>query len=189
MTLDGKKVAILIAPQGTEEREFVQPRDAVNQAGASLTVIGLEKGEAKTNNHDVEPGGSYAIDAAIGDVSADDFDALILPGGCVGADKLRASEEVVAFVRAFFEQQKPVAAICHAPWLLVEANVVHGRTLTSFPSIKTDIGNAGGDWVDREVVVDNGLITSRNPHDLPAFCAKIIEEFGEGLHAAQAQGV
>lgn len=186
MSLAGKKVAILIAPKGTEEPEFVQPRDAVTQAGAALTVVGLEAGSAETKNHDLDPGGTYPVDATIGDVSADQFDALIIPGGTVGADKLRANHDVIAFVRSFFDQEKPVAAICHGPWLLVEANVVKNRTLTSFPTLKTDIGNAGGDWVDQEVCVDNGLITSRNPNDLPAFCAKLIEEIGEGRHAGQA---
>ncbi len=186
MTLEGKTIAILIAPRGTEDPEFAKPKAAIEEAGGTVTVISLEKGEAKTNNQDLDPGSTYPIDRAIGDVSAADFDALVIPGGCVGADKLRASDAVVDFVRDFFEQEKPVAAICHAPWVLIEADVVEGRTLTSFPSLRTDIENAGGDWVDREVVVDQGLVTSRKPDDLPAFCAKLIEAFAEGRQPAQA---
>jgi protease I len=177
MTLDGKNIAILIAPRGTEDPEFAQPLAAVKQAGAQVTVISLETGEATTNNHDLDPGETYTIDQAIDAVSAKDFDGLIIPGGCVGADKLRASESVVAFVRDFFTQAKPVAAICHAPWALIEAGAVKGRTLTSFKSIRSDIENAGGQWVDEEVVADRGLITSRTPRDLPAFCASLIDAF------------
>lgn len=186
MTLSGKNIAILIAPRGTEDPEFADPKAAVEQAGGTVTVISLEAGEAETVNNDLDPGETYPVDAAIGSVSAGDFDGLVIPGGSVGADKLRASDDVIAFVRAFFEAGKPVAAICHAPWTLVEADVLRGRTLTSFSSIKTDIRNAGGTWVDEEVVVDQGLVTSRSPKDLPAFCAKLVEEFAEGRHGAQA---
>jgi len=177
MTLDGKKIAILIAPRGTEEPEFEKPRQAVEQAGGAVTVISLETGDAESVNNDLDPGKTFAVDQAIGHVVAEDFDGLVIPGGSVGADKLRGSDAVVAFVKAFFDAGKPVAAICHAPWTLIEAGVVEGRTLTSFPTLRTDIRNAGGTWVDQEVVVDQGLVTSRNPDDLPAFCAKMVEAF------------
>lgn len=177
MTLNGKTIAILIAPRGTEEPEFAKPKAAVEAAGGTVTVVSLDTGDAQSVNNDLDPGETFAVDKAIGDVAAADFDGLVIPGGSVGADKLRASKQVVAFVRDFFDQGKPVAAICHAPWTLVEADVVKGRTLTSFPTLQTDIRNAGGSWVDQEVVVDQGLVTSRNPNDLPAFCDKLVEQF------------
>ncbi|MDP9838708.1 protease I [Neorhizobium huautlense] len=187
MTLNGRKIAILIAPRGTEEPEFKQPKDAVEAAGASVTVIGIEKGEAKTNNNDLDAGGSFVVDKAVAEVSAAEFDGLVIPGGCVGADKLRADKDVVALVHSFFQQGKPVGVICHGPWLLVEADVLQGRTVTSFPTVRKDIENAGGTWVDEEVVCDQGLVTSRTPDDLPAFCDKIVEEFEEGKHRGQTR--
>lgn len=179
MTLEGKSIAILIAPKGTEEPEFVQPRDAVLAAGGRVTVISFEDGAAQTNNNDLDPGNAYAVDEVVKNVTADDFDGLIIPGGTVGADKLRGNGETVALVRDFVAQTKPVGAICHGPWLLVEADVLEDRTITSYPTLRTDIENAGGNWVDQEVAVDDGLITSRTPDDLPAFCAKLVEAFAQ----------
>jgi protease I len=185
--LSGKHVAILVAPKGTEHVELAAPKAAVEGAGGRVSIVGVRRGEATTVRHDLEQGETLAVDAAFSEVSADDFDAVVVPGGTVGADRLRLEEDAVGFVRGFFEQGKPVAAICHGPWLLVEADVVRGRTLTSYPSLQTDIRNAGGTWVDREVQVDQGLVTSRRPDDLPAFTAKLVEEVAEGRHEAQAR--
>lgn len=178
MSLQGKHVAILIAPRGTEDSEFARPRQALEQAGARVTVLGLENGRAETFRNDLDPAGHHAVDALVADVQAGDFDAVVIPGGTVGADKLRAETAVTALVKALADSGKPVAAICHGPWVLVEAGVVDGRRLTSFPSLATDIRNAGGQWVDREVVVDGGLITSRTPDDLPAFNQALIQALG-----------
>src|ERR687895_2907613 len=176
--LQGRKVAILLAPVGSEQVEFTEPKKAVEEVGASVDVVGIQTGEAQTMNSDVNPGETFTVEKTFSDVSPDDYDALIVPGGTVGADNLRGSQEAVNFIHGFFEQAKPVGVICHGPWTLVEADVVKGRTLTSYPTLRTDIRNAGGHWVDEEVVVDQGLVTSRNPDDVPAFCAKIVEEFG-----------
>jgi protease I len=185
--LQGRKVAILLAPVGSEQVEFTEPKKAVEDAGAEVEVVGIQSGEAQTMNSDVNMGETFTVEKTFSEVSVEDYDALIVPGGTVGADNLRGSEEAVAFVHGFFEQEKPVGVICHGPWTLVEADVVRGRTLTSYPTLQTDIRNAGGEWVDEEVVTDQGLVTSRNPDDLPAFCSKLVEEIAEGKHAEQAR--
>jgi protease I len=176
--LQGKKIAILLAPVGTEQVEFEESKKAVESEGATVDVVGLQTGDAQTMNSDVNPGDTFTVEKTFSEVSADEYDGLVVPGGTVGADKLRGSDEAVTFVHSFFDQAKPVGVICHGPWMLVEADVVKGRTLTSYPTLQTDIRNAGGNWIDEEVVVDQGLVTSRNPDDVPEFCSKIVEEFG-----------
>lgn len=181
--LQGKRVAIL-ATDGVERVELTEPRKALDAAGARTVVVSPQTGAIKGWEHD-HWGESIPVDLALDDARADDFDALMLPGGVMNPDKLRTNDRAVQFVRSFFEVGKPVAAICHAPWMLVEADVVAGRSITSWPSLRTDIRNAGGDWVDREVVTDQGLVTSRKPEDIPAFNRKMVEEFAEGLHEGQ----
>jgi protease I len=181
--LKGKKVAIIAADQ-VEEAELVEPRRALEQAGAETELISMEAGEIQGVNH-FEKADKHPVDRTVAEANPDDYDALMIPGGVGNADLLRADEGMVEFTRGFFAQGKPVAVICHAPWMLVETDVVRGRTLTSWPSLQTDIRNAGGEWVDEEVVVDSGLVTSRKPDDIPAFNAKMIEEFAEGKHAGQ----
>ncbi len=173
--LEGVSVGIFLAPEGSEEVEFTEPRDAVTDAGATVEVLGIESGEATTVNNDLEESESYEVDRTFDD--AGEYDALIVPGGTVGADKLRADEDAVSLLREHVEAGKPVGAICHGPWTLVEADVLSGRTLTSYPSLRTDVENAGGEWVDEEVVDDDGLVTSRNPGDLEAFRGAIVEAF------------
>ncbi len=185
--LKGKKIAILAA-DGVERVEYEEPKKAVEAAGASTELISLQSGEIQAMDHDLEPARKISVDRTFDDASPGDYDGLILPGGTVNPDTLRADERAVAFVQEFFKTGKPAGAICHGPWLLVEADLVRGRTLTSYPSIRTDIRNAGGEVVDQEVVVDQGLVTSRNPDDLPAFCAKLVEEFAEGRHDVAAAG-
>jgi protease I len=178
--LNGKKVAILAA-DGVEQVELTEPRKAVEEAGAEVHLVSLEAGEIQGFEH-LDHGDKFQVDKAVADANADDYDALLLPGGVANPDFLRADADAVAFVRAFGDAKKPIAAICHGPWTLIDAGLAKGRTVTSYPSIKTDLVNAGADWVDEEVVVDEGLVTSRRPDDLPAFCAKVIEEIAEGRH-------
>lgn len=173
--LEGKTIAILAA-DGVEKVELEQPRAALEKAGARTEVLSLQTGEIQAREHDLEPAGKFAVDRAVSDASVAEFDGLVLPGGTVNPDKLRKDSSAVSFVREFVESGKPVAAICHGPWTLVEAGVAAGRTLTSYPSIRTDLRNAGAHVVDEEVVVDGNLITSRSPADLSAFCSTIIAQ-------------
>jgi protease I len=180
-TLRGKCVAILVA-DGFEQVELTEPKQALDQAGAMTVIVSTaEGGTVKGWQHD-HWGDEFAIDQMITNANVRDYDALLLPGGVMNPDKLRICSEAVSFVKSFFEAGKPVAAICHGPWLLAEADVVRGRTVTSYPSIQTDLKNAGANWVDQEVATDNGLVTSRKPDDIPAFNRKMIEEFAEGPH-------
>ncbi|MBV8541307.1 MAG: type 1 glutamine amidotransferase [Pseudonocardiales bacterium] len=181
-TLTGLRVAILAA-RGVEQVELVQPRGAVEAAGARTELISVEPGEIQATNQDINPADRFAVDRVVADISTEDYDALILPGGTVNPDTLRQDPSAVAFVRDFVSSGKPVGVICHGPWTLVEADVVAGRTLTSYPSLRTDIRNAGGTVVDRDVVIDGGLVSSRNPGDLPAFCVAIVEEFARSPRA------
>src|SRR3954465_13327655 len=185
--LKGKKIAFLAA-EGVEQVELTEPWKAVQNAGATPELVSLEPGEVQAFNH-LDKADTFPVDKTVADASAGDYDGLVLPGGVANPDFLRMNEDAVAFVRAFFEQAKPVGVICHGPWTLVEAGVVKGRTLTSWPSLQTDLRNAGATWVDEEVVVDEGLVSSRNPDDLPAFCAKLVEEIAEGRHAEQSRSV
>jgi protease I len=181
--LNGKRIAILVA-NGFEQVEMTEPRQALDEAGARTELISPEKGKVKGWQH-TDWGDDFKIDRPLAQANADDYDGLVLPGGVMNPDKLRINTQALDFIRAFFDAGKPVAAICHGPWPLIDAGVAKGRTMTSYPSIKTDLKNAGANWVDREVIVDNGLVTSRKPDDLPAFNRKMIEEFAEGRHAGQ----
>jgi protease I len=169
-------VAIL-ATDGVEQIELVQPWRALESEGAAVTLVSLESGEIQAFDHDTDPADTFTVGAAVSEVAADDFDALVLPGGTTNPDKLRQDRDAVQFVKDISDAGKPIGVICHGPWTLIEADVVRGRTLTSYPSLRTDIRNAGGNVVDEEVVCDDGLVSSRNPGDLPAFCRKIIEQF------------
>jgi protease I len=181
--ISGKRVAIL-ATDGVEQVELTEPRKALDDAGAKTFLVSPKTDVVKAWQHD-KWGDEISVDLPLTKARADDCDALVLPGGVMNPDRLRTDRNAVDFVRGFFEAGKPVAAICHGPWMLVEAGVVQGKTMTSWPSLQTDIRNAGGDWVDREVVTDEGLVTSRKPDDIPAFNRKMLEEFAEGIHEGQ----
>jgi protease I len=179
--LQGKRIAFLTANEGVEQVELTEPLEAVREAGAEADLLAPEEGEVQAFNH-LDKGEKFAVDRAVGDADASEYDGLVLPGGVANPDQLRTKAEAVEFVRAFFEADKPIGVICHGPWTLIEADVVRGRTITSWPSLRTDLRNAGAEWVDEEVHVDQGLVSSRKPDDLPAFNAKIVEEFAEGIH-------
>jgi len=185
--LNGKRVAFL-ATDGVEQVELTQPWQVAKDAGANVELVSLKPGEIQGMEH-MDKGERFPVDRTVDDARAEEYDALMIPGGVANPDRMRTDPRAVAFTRAFFQAGKPVAVICHGPWMLVEADVVRGRTVTAWPSLRTDIRNAGGQWVDEEVHVDNGLVTSRKPDDLPAFCAKMIEEFAEGTHQPQSAGV
>jgi protease I len=182
--LQGKRIAFL-ATDGVEQIELVEPWKAIEQAGGEPELLSIQPGKIQGFEH-LDKGEEFSVDKHVSQGDPDDYDGLVLPGGVANADFLRTDEDAVRFVKNFFETGKPVGVICHGPWTLVEAGVVKGRKITSWPSLQTDIRNAGGNWVDEEVVVDAGLVSSRKPDDLPAFCAKIVEEFGEGVHEEQA---
>jgi protease I len=183
--LQGKRIAFL-ATDMVEQVELTEPWKAVTDEGAAAELVSLEEGEIQGFNH-YDKTDTFKVDRTVEEAQAEDYDALVIPGGVGNPDTMRTDENAVSFVRRFFDQGKPVGVICHGPWMLVESGVVRGRTVTSWPSLQTDIRNAGGDWVDQEVVVDHGLVTSRKPDDLPAFNAKIVEEFAEGRHEQQAE--
>ena len=180
-TLSGKKVAILVA-DGFEQVEMTKPREALKEAGAETKIVSPSAEKIQGMNH-ADKGDKFDVDIELKNARPEEFDALLIPGGLMNPDQLRSTPEALEFTRHFFENGKPVAAICHGPWVLIDAGVARGRTLTSWPAIKTDLRNAGANWVDKEVVVDNGLVTSRKPDDIPAFNEKMIEEFGEGKHS------
>ncbi|GAB5439889.1 MAG: type 1 glutamine amidotransferase domain-containing protein [Fuerstiella sp.] len=182
-SLKGKRIAFL-ATDGFEQVELTEPWEGIKEAGAEVVLVSPKDGKIQGMNHD-EKADQFEVDLSVNDASAEDFDGLVLPGGVANPDTLRTCDVSVSFIRDFFKQGKPVAAICHGPWTLIEADVVEGRRVTSWPSLKTDLKNAGATWVDEECVCDEGLVTSRNPDDLPAFVAKAIEEFAEGKHAEQ----
>jgi protease I len=182
--LNGKRVAFL-ATDGVEQVELTEPWRAIEEAGGRAELVSLEEGEIQGFEH-LDKGRTFQVDRTVDAASASEYDGLVLPGGVANPDQLRMDENAVAFARSFFELRKPVGVICHGPWTLVEADLLRGRTITSYPSLRTDIENAGGEWVDEEVHVDNGLVSSRKPEDLPAFCAKVVEEIAEGRHEDRA---
>jgi protease I len=186
--LQGKRIAFVVAPEGVEQVELTEPWKVVESEGGKPELVSTEEGEVQAFNH-LDKADTFKVDRTVTEADVGEYDALVLPGGVANPDFLRMDENAVAFIRGFFEQAKPVAVICHGPWTLVEADVLRGRKITSWPSLRTDIRNAGGNWVDEEVVVDEGLVSSRKPDDLPAFCSKLVEEFCEGAHEGQRQGV
>ena len=185
--LQGKRIAIL-ATDGVEQVELTEPRKAIEDAGAQTELLSLQEGEIQGFNH-LDHADRLKVDKAVADASVEDYDGLVIPGGVANGDFLRADADAVRFVADFAKAHKPIASICHGPWILVEAGIVKGRTITSWPSLQTDVRNAGGTWVDEEVHVDQGLVTSRKPDDLEAFSAKAIEEFAEGRHERQREAV
>jgi protease I len=185
--LSGKKIAFLVAQEGVEQVELSEPWKAVEQAGGEAVLIAPESGEVQAFEH-LDKSKTYSVDETLANADPDDYDGVVLPGGVANPDQLRTESRAIEFLQKFFADGKPVGVICHGPWTLVEADLVRGRTITSWPSLQTDIRNAGGNWVDEEVVVDEGLVSSRNPDDLPAFCAKIVEEFAEGKHDVAPAG-
>jgi protease I len=186
--LQGKRIAFLVAPEGTEQVELTDPWEAVKAEGGQPELVSTDAGEIQAFNH-LDRGDTFPVDRTVSDAAASEYDALVLPGGVANPDFLRMDADAIQFVRDFFEQTKPVAVICHGPWTLIDADVLSGRKITSWPSLRTDLRNAGATWVDEEVVVDQGLVSSRKPDDLPAFCAKLVEEFCEGRHEQQARSV
>jgi protease I len=186
-SLEGRRIAFLVATEGIEQVELTEPLKAVTEAGGRADLLSTAPGDVQAFNH-LDKGDRFPVDVVVGDADPDDYDGLVLPGGVANPDALRTDADALAFITAIFEAGKPVGVICHGPWTLVEADLVRGRRLTSWPSVRTDIVNAGGEWIDREVVVDHGLVSSRKPDDLPAFCAKIVEEFAEGRHEVAAAG-
>ena len=184
--LQGKRIAFLMANEGVEQVEYFEPRKAVEEAGAEVDVVATESGQVQGFEH-LDKAKTWDVDKTTSEARADDYDGVVLPGGVANPDNLRTDKDAVRFLREFFAAGKPAGAICHAPWMLVEADLVDGRKLTSYPSVQTDIRNAGGNWVDEEVVVDSGLVTSRKPDDIPAFNSKIVEEFAEGVHEEQRE--
>jgi protease I len=185
--LEGKRIAFLVAQEGVEQVELTEPWKAVEKAGGQPELIAPEEGDVQAFNH-LDKGSRFPVDRTLEQAQPDEYDALVLPGGVANPDELRIQPRAVQFVKEIFASGKPVGVICHGPWTLVEADLVRGRRITSWPSLKTDIRNAGGDWTDEEVVIDQGLVSSRKPDDLPAFCAKIIEEFAEGRHEVAHAG-